>query len=155
MANAISDLGSRLSQAANGLSGPPMRKTLTAIGVAAKKDMDEAARAATGGDAVMSNWKGAKLTSAFQVTGTSITVIPRPAGPWKVLDQGAAAHVVRPKGRGRRQAVSTPYGPRAQVRIPHTRGKQAWSKGRRAVQTRTPDRLTELVGGELRSVLHG
>lgn len=153
MTNALHDLSSRLSKAGQDLSGSSMRRVASEVGVAAKRDMDEAARAATGGDGVMSNWPRARLTSGFTIKGSSsLTLAPKPLGAWKVLESGAAAHVVHAR-KGR--VLSTPFGPRPLVRIPHTRGKQAWSKGRRIVEQRTPERIAVIVGGQLRRTLNG
>lgn len=61
----------------------------------------------SGGDLRLSRWgkRGVKLGVGFDIEGGSqakATIAPRPMGPWKVLEYGAAAHLIVP-GLTRRQ----------------------------------------------------
>ena len=61
----------------------------------------------SGGDLRLSRWgkRGVKLGVGFDIEGNSqakATIAPRPMGPWKVLEYGAAPHLIVP-GLTRRQ----------------------------------------------------
>lgn len=157
MGNEVHAFGARLNRAATALSGAPMREVMTHLGVAAKKDLERAVSRDAGGDLAMRNWPKAKMTSGFEHTGEGrITVKARPAGPWRVLSEGARPHTVTAKGarggrrgRGGARLLRTPYGPRPYVHIPHTRGHGTWARGVQTVKTETPDRIST----EMRTLL--
>ena len=62
-----------------------------------------------------------------RVTGSSATVLflPKPAGPWAIMESGTKAHEIRPK---RRQALH--FGGRFASHAGHkgAKGKRLWSK---------------------------
>jgi hypothetical protein len=104
-------------------NGAALAKRLPAVGAAlVKNNQDATKRAAmaykaaalkqgskdSGGDLRLSRWgkRGVKLGVGFDVEGSGGTakavVAPRPMGPWKVLEYGAAPHLIVP-GLTRRQ----------------------------------------------------
>lgn len=125
-----------------------MRAVLTTVGVAAKKDVDDTLRAAIGGNSLR-NWKRVKLSSGFEFTSDiEIELRPRPEGPWKVIERGAAPHVIRAK---RTRALRTPHGPYAKVRLRHGRALKVWTKAVATIDKATPKRTAD----ELHNVLQG
>jgi hypothetical protein len=67
------------------------------------------ARKDSGGDLRLSKWgkNGTKLNAGYELRGTGAQaqalLRPRPAGPWRVLEDGARPHIIVP-GLTRRQA---------------------------------------------------
>jgi hypothetical protein len=76
-----------------------------------KSSVLEQARKDTGGDGRMSRWgrksSGTTLSAGYKVGGSQSSpealLTPRPAGPWRVLEDGARPHLIVP-GLTRRQA---------------------------------------------------
>jgi hypothetical protein len=76
-----------------------------------KSSVLEQARKDTGGDGRMSRWGrksgGTTLSAGYKVGGSQSSpealLTPRPAGPWRVLEDGARPHLIVP-GLTRRQA---------------------------------------------------
>jgi len=83
------------------------RDAVAAAANAYKGSVLEQARKDSGGDMRLSRWgkNGAKLGAGYEVKGTvdaSAVLRPRPAGVWRVLEDGAKPHLIIP-GLTRRQ----------------------------------------------------
>jgi hypothetical protein len=168
VADSLADMGRKFDELAKLLSGRAQADIMKRLALAAKKDALTAAAADVGADLAMSNWKKARLGARFDLDGENrATVKPTPSGPWKVVDEGAAAHDVTPKralvkGKGSRKInaqiksarfgaasgshpLRTPFGPRWSVHIPHTRGHGTWGKASVKISRETPKRYNDEV----------
>lgn len=109
------------------------RAAANKAGLAFKRELEhERDRAAPGGRMRNVGRNGAKLGIRYRVEGTDEHMAVRftATGPWPLIEGPTKAHTIRPRRRrGRRAAVSTPYGPRASVHVRGTRGKRPWAKG--------------------------
>jgi hypothetical protein len=154
MAKDLLGFEASLRKAAAGLTGPPMKATMKLLGEGAKADMRQSLAAGSGGDRKLSHWRGKQPDAAWEPKGpAAINIYPKGQGAVRVMESGATGHTIRPRRRG--GALSTPYGPRPLVRIPHTRGKQSWTKGRALVQKNTTARAQKAIGAQLKGSLGG
>lgn len=71
--------------------------------------------------------RGAKVGAGYKIYGHTAVVQAR--GPLHLLERSTKPHEITPKKRNKKQALSTPYGPRRRVKHPGTRGKHPWRKG--------------------------
>jgi hypothetical protein len=122
-------LGAAIDQvhrkALNSVTGGPFQRMQRAAGTAAKKAALDEAGKAVGGDRAMSGFRGGrvKLGAGYDVSGSVVDLNLRPAGVWKLADQGRrTVKQVRPKKRSGKQALKTPWGPRASARGSKSRG---------------------------------
>ena len=105
--NSADELAKKLVSAGSGLVNNN-RKAVAASADVYKAAVLEAARRDSGGDGRLSRWgkSGTQLGAGYKLDGTaSATALlrPRPAGPWRVLEDGARPHLIVP-GLTRRQA---------------------------------------------------
>jgi hypothetical protein len=128
VAGDLGDLARKLNQVQQGVDNP---RVIRAAGMAAKKATLEVARGVSGGDGRLSGWgkRGVKLGAGYDEAGSGrVQINLRPAGVWKVMEDGRrGGKVVRPK-RKKVKAFATPYGPRASFRLGATSGKGAITK---------------------------
>lgn len=79
--------------------------------------------------------RGARIGVGYNLRGTTNpSAVVRMRGPAHLIESDTRAHVIKPK---RKKAVMTPYGPRARVRHPGTKGKRPWKKGVAAALPKT------------------
>jgi hypothetical protein len=97
-------------------------------------DARTAIRAESGGDMVLSGM-GAKVGARYEILkgGDHPAAIIRATGPMQIIESDTKPHVIKAGGRKSRRrkgskVLSTPYGPRASVHHPGTKGKHTWSK---------------------------
>jgi hypothetical protein len=115
-------------------------------GLAAKKSALKAASDSLGGDRRMSGFKrGGALSAGFDYSGgTSVTVNYRPAGKWKLAEEGrkgtkrVTAGRGRRKGAGKARAFSTPDGPRAAFTSKPSRGLKTLTKAQDDAKQEAP-----------------
>lgn len=127
-----------LDRLAKSLSGSQMEAVVTDLGVAAKKDTEDAVRRDLG-DLSMSNWRRGRpiaIGARFDIknpTTAAVLPAPRARGPFKVLEQGRSAGM----SRGTRRRASRTVG--------STRGKRTWSDAERLIEQRTPKRAMDAM----------
>jgi hypothetical protein len=125
----LARLERKLSALADGVESP---RVVRAAGFAAKRGVLDVAQQVAGPDRRVSGWgkRGVQLGAGFDQTGRrEITINLRPSGVWKVMEEGRkGGAVVRPRKRGGKRAVVTPFGPKASVRLGAMRGKSAVSR---------------------------
>lgn len=75
--------------------------------------------------------KGAKVSVRFDVLPRGQAAIVYARGPFHLIERDTKPHEIKPKrrGRGRKRAVITPYGPRARVEHPGTKGRHPFERG--------------------------
>jgi hypothetical protein len=87
---------------------------------------------------------GAKLSPVQMIGGNaSVLIEATPPGFWKLIQEGAGPHIIRPRRRSRaktRAALATPYGFFAVVHHPGTGGQIAdpWGAGVRDASREAP-----------------
>jgi hypothetical protein len=135
------------------VSGDALRRIQHAGGKAAKDAGLDAASDKLGADRAMSNFRGGRvrLGVGYDLTGTaSVDVNFRPAGLWKLADEGRRKTVtVRPKRRGGKKAVLTPFGPRASARVGPSRGLGVLRTSIARAQVETPRAAFKQLQSEL------
>lgn len=151
----------KLHSLAESFTGRVMQKSLTELGVAAKKDIDGVLRG-TLGDQSMSHWTRSKpiaLTTRFDLVGDSGLVIHpgrRETGPWRVLEEGRKAHTKgditvspgRPKKDG---TLGKPRKRKSKRTGGATAGKGTWSAAAAVVEEKSPARMARIVNEKIRS----
>jgi len=156
MAGEFQALQAKFGKLADALGPAGMKAALTDIGVQAKQDLALEAAAAVGGDLRYSGWKRmGKLSSGFEIDGTSVIVNPRPAGGWLVAESGRKP-TVAPK-RKARAVLNTPWGPRTYTKgsplsIGRTRGKNSLTQATERIQKTSPARYDEALQKQLSEV---
>lgn len=126
-----------------------MARMSTALEEASRKGVEAAAleltqrarkniAVASGGDNRLSGVgkRGAKVSARYDIKGTkNPTALVRANGPLHLVERDTKPHEIDATrtrtGRRRRsgkKALSTPYGPKAKVRHPGTRGKHPWQR---------------------------
>lgn len=121
MADSLGDFGRKVS----GLTDPAsLRRVVTAGAQAGKTAALKAAAADLGGDRAFSGLRRkAPLGAGYDTRGTEAVINFRPAGLWRLADQGRRrSGVIAPRKRGGRRAVLTPDGPRARSSYRSSRG---------------------------------
>lgn len=75
--------------------------------------------------------KGAKVSVRYDVLTRGQAAIVYARGPFHLVERDTKPHEIRPKRRGRRgkRALTTPYGPRARVEHPGTKGRHPFEHG--------------------------
>lgn len=130
--------------------GAVNKKGVAAAALVVKQGVIVSGAAATGGDGRFSHWRWKKgggyrpspaLSAGYEVKGgaefAEALVRARPVGIWRVAEDGAQAHTIRPRGRGRgrgrgRRVIRYGDGEgdvAASVNHPGAKGKKAWTKG--------------------------
>lgn len=123
MANELDAFSQQLNELASSLTAKGLENLMTALGVAAKKDMGKAIAADLGGDNQFSGWKRVRLVVGFEHTAPGqITLSPRnnSTGPFQVAEQGRG-----PSKHGR------------------TRAKYTWTDGTETIIEETPKRALD------------
>lgn len=94
--------------------------------------------------------KGAKIGVGFNVKGTrgGGTSLIKMRGPAHLIERDTKAHAIAPRRRGKK-ALATPFGPRASVKHPGTKGKHPWEKG----STRALPVARQIISRHMRSSL--
>jgi hypothetical protein len=115
--NDLHDLARQFGAFARDLEGPGLEAVMTDVGVAAKNDYHDAVARHTGSDRQFSGWParsrrgrapGGRITAGFEHTGPGqITLIPRPAAPARVAEDGRKARPGRSTNRGSTRAPRT------------------------------------------------
>jgi hypothetical protein len=108
------------------------RSAVTDAALEAKKILlDEANKVASGGRLRNVGRSGAKLGVGFEVStsGSGARAIVKARGPWQLVERGNRPHVIRPRRRRGKRALSFDGRAYASVRHPGTRGKEPWAKG--------------------------
>jgi hypothetical protein len=156
VAGEFAALQAKFSRVADALGPAGSKAALTDVGVQAKKDLQNEAEHAVGGDLRYSGWKrmGA-LKSGFEVEGMSVVMNPRPAGGWLVAEHGRKP-TQAPKRRGRVR-MKTPWGPRTFTKsepmgIGRTSAKHSLTKATERIQKSSPQRYDEAVQKQLKEV---
>jgi hypothetical protein len=90
MAESFGTFADRLARLEGQLSGAPLKRVMTAIGVEAKKIAERNASSDLGGDAKFSGWAPTLTTRFDHVDEGKILFSPtrRSAGPWTVAEFG-------------------------------------------------------------------
>ena len=115
-------------------------KAVRAASLTVKDETVGTLRQAIGPDERMSNVgrtiAGARLSVRFNLsdlTTANPSALVQARGPWQLVENQTRAHTIRPRRRRARAAggaaVATPWGPRAYVIHPGTRGKKPWARG--------------------------
>ena len=91
---------------------------------------------------------GASAEVVPKSAGVTVTVVPEPAGPWAIVEHGAARHEIRPK-RARVLAFDGVYA--AHVTHPGTRGTRVWAAAFSALE----DAVTPIILDTLDDALQG
>lgn len=75
--------------------------------------------------------KGAKVSVRYDVLPRGQAAVVYARGPFHFVERDTKPHEIRPKRRGRRgkRALVTPYGPRARVQHPGTKGRHPFEHG--------------------------
>ena len=123
------------------MSVAELRRTLTKLAdtpepavKTACKTVEQYAASIGGSVRLGSNKRRTKLTATTKIrtsgTTVSATVVGEPAGPWVWKTTGTDAHMIAPRGRGRRSVMGGGLRHPVSVPIRHrgTRGKGAWDK---------------------------
>lgn len=124
------------------------RQVLNRIGVAAKKDADEAVGGDVSDRSMSGWWRGRPIQvgARFDVVSADevkVSPTPRSRGPWRVLEEGRQAGTSKSR-RGR--------APRT---VGATRGKGTWSDAVDKMERRTPERFARELNTVLRRHLTG
>jgi hypothetical protein len=140
------------------VSGQAMARIQRAGGAAGKKAALDEAASALGGDRAMSGFRGGrvKLGAGYDVSGSVVDVNLRPAGAWKLADRGRQTiKPVRPKRRGGKKALATPWGPKASARGSRSRGLRVIDHTVAEAQRTVPKAAFEALQREFRSRFRG
>jgi hypothetical protein len=155
-------LGAAIDQvhrkALNSVTGGPFQRIGRAAGNAAKKAATDEAGKAVGGDRAMSGFRGGKvkLGAGYDVTGSTVNLNLRPAGVWKLADQGRrTVKPVRPKKRSGKQALKTPWGAKASAKGSRSRGLNVIRHTVAEAERKVPRAAFVALQRELRSQFRG
>lgn len=140
-----------------------VKRVLSKAGQAGKTAALDAAGDALGGDRKFSNWRGKPALSAGydESGGSAIDVNFRPAGMWRLAEDGRkASGAIFPRtGRGKgkttayRRALATPAGPRARSSYRRSRGLKAYTAATKKASMEVPKAAHEQFVDEIRRVL--
>jgi hypothetical protein len=122
----------------------------------AREEHRSTARAATGGDGAYSGLGNAgRLSIRVRYGDEGVAIIPK--GTWKIAEEGADPHVIRPK-KGKALKIAGQDWREGAVNHPGTarkQGKKAWSKAREATVKRwdkaVPEQVERAVDEAVRS----
>jgi hypothetical protein len=139
------------------------KRCLSKAGQAGKKSALGAASDALGGDRKFSGWPGKPALSAgYDEAGdSSVDINFRPAGMWRLAEEGRkASGTIYPKS-GRRKgggavygrALRTPDGPRAASSFSRSRGTKAYTAAVKDASKTVPEAYHDQFVDEIRRVL--
>jgi hypothetical protein len=137
-------------------SDSALKRVAEAGGMAAKKASLAAASKDLGGDRRMSGMRSkASLGVGFDyASGTTVEVNFRPAGLWKLADEGRRSQgTILPRKRGGKQAVLTPMGPRALSHYSQSRGLGTFKDAVKASEKVVPRAAFKQFQAEIRKAL--
>jgi hypothetical protein len=140
------------------VSGQAMARIQRAGGAAGKKAALDEAGKALGGDRAMSGFRGGrvKLGAGYDVSGSLVELNLRPAGVWKLADAGRQkVKPVRPKRRGGKKAILTPWGPKASAKGSRSRGLNVIRHTVAEAERKVPKAAFDALQRELRSQFRG
>lgn len=116
---------------------------------------------ATGGDSRISNMgrRGAKVGARYDVRqGKNPSAIVKATGPLQIIERDTKPHRVpreRKSKRGKKRLVLTPWGPRAFINHPGTKGKHPFEKAVAEKAPKVPKVFQEKVAGAMRKQFGG
>jgi hypothetical protein len=149
MADGLGDMARKLNHVAQGIESP---RVVRKAGMAAKNASLSVAKDVSGGDGKLSRWgrKGVRMGVGYDEAGPGrVQINYRPAGVWRVMEEGRkGGKIVKPKRRGVK-ALNTPYGPRASIKLGASRGKGAITK---AVD-KSRDEAVKAASSEVKQIL--
>lgn len=137
------DFGSDIARSLDAMSRNVKKAVREVSKGAAKVGREEhtkTAKAATGGDGRYSNFKGPALTVKAKYDDAGVSIIP--AGPWKIAEEGADAHTIKPK-RGKALKFASGDVRSVTVKHPGTKGSRAWSRAEDATVARLDKTVPE------------
>lgn len=98
---------------------------------------------------------GARVGVRYDVRGVkNPTAIVRATGPFHLIESDTKAHEIAPRSRrrgGGKRAVFTPYGPKARVQHPGTKGRHPFARG---VEASLPA-VRKIMGSAMTSSIRG
>lgn len=138
---------------------PAMGRIMHKAGGAGKKSALDAAAKDLGSDRRMSNFRGGRgpaLGAGYDLKGTEVHLNLRPAGMWKLADSGRrSSGVIIPKRRGGKQALSTPWGPKASSSFGPSRGLGTWDDTVRDAHDEVPKAAFRQFKAEVSRAMKG
>lgn len=143
--NSLAAAAAKLDRVLNGATVAAMAK---AGGMAAKQEALKAASASLGGDRRFSNFKRmGTLNAGFDMTGgTSVTVNYRPAGAWRLAEEGRkGGKTVRKRG----VVFRTPEGPRRAFRSGRSRGLRTLTEAQQGAAQEAPKAAFKAMQSEI------
>lgn len=163
MASEFAALADWVDRVAKVTDDAAVKRLANAAGKAGKKAALDAAGDALGSDRRFSGWKGKPALSAGydEASGTSVDINFRPAGMWRLAEEGRkASGSIFPKS-GRRagsgatygRALNTPMGPRARSSYSRSRGLKAYTNATKKASVEVPKAAHEQFLDEIRRVL--
>jgi len=165
-------LARKLDKISDAVGPVGLKTALRYVADEARRDVLREGVAAVGSDLKYSGWpRLGTLGAPYKITGTTITLTPKPAGGWIVAEQGrrstkapsrASAGGKRLKGERKRDSVNmlTPWGWRSYskehpMRIGNTRAKKTLTKATRTIQSHSPARLQTELHRQLTGIFRG
>lgn len=128
-----------------------LRRIADKGGLAGKKAALEAASADLGGDRAFSGLRRkAPLGVGYDVDGATVHINFRPAGLWRLAEQGRrSSGTIQPRRRGGRRAVLTPLGPRAGSSYRQSRGLGTFTEAVKDAQREVPKAAAKQFTAEI------
>lgn len=152
----LSDFGRRVERI---VGRDALGRIMSKAGAAGKKAALDAASSTLGADRRMSNFRrgrGPRLGAGYDIVGQEVHVNLRPAGMWKLAQSGRrSSGSIRPKRRGGKKALNTPWGPRASARYGPSRGLGTWDKAVREAGDNVPKAAARQFTDEVRRAMRG
>ncbi len=130
----------KIMDAADNIAGS-RRKAIEAAALVAKGNMLDAYRAAGVGQRLRGVGKaGARVGVRYDVKGhANPTALVKATGPVHLANNPTSAHVIQPRPRRGKKAITPGGPPRARAMHPGTRGKGFWQAGRAAAEKDAPE----------------
>lgn len=152
----LGDFGRRVEKI---VGRPALDRIMSKAGGAGKKAALDAASAKLGGDRRMSNFRrgrGPALGAGYDIVGQEVHVNLRPAGMWKLAQSGRrSSGIIRPKRRGGKKALMTPWGPRATSSYGPSRGLKVWDDAVDKAGRDVPKAAARQFSDEVRRAMRG
>jgi hypothetical protein len=152
----LSNFGRRVEQI---VGKPAVERMMHKAGGAGKKAALDSASKNLGGDRKFSGFRGGRgpaLSAGYDISGTDVTVNFRPAGMWKLAQTGRqASGAIRPKKRGGKQAVLTPFGPRSSSSFGPSRGLKALDEAFDKAERDVPKAFAKQFKAEVGKAMKG
>jgi hypothetical protein len=160
MAAEFAALTKKIDRLSAQFDGRQLKVITGRVALGAKNDALKELRADAGADQRLHNWgkSGLKLNVGYDVTSDhEAVVLPRPGGPFSVLDGGRKAGTVAPKRkRGtRRMAINgsvRSFSKTSPLTVGRSRGKETWKRSTVTIAKKTPERVHAEVRRSLAEV---